>query len=195
MGIGPDGITRVEIAAQAWGWVADRAGNGLSARAITLSGPVYADATTATVLTSIITDFRGVIPGWVQTGTYVLTVAEVTQTVEAISATDMIESRTFQHEGNLYVSTGAWPYTAARAGGVYLFSVALSIAPAGTSAIFSLRKNGILGSTVTVAAGTLAAFSSTIVTYSPGDVFTVDVDQIGSTEPGANAVVTVGGLT
>ncbi len=84
-------MTRVQIASEGWGWVADTTGSGvreLAAMPVTFSGVIYDAAVGGSVISSPVTDSRGVIPGWVEEGTYTLTVNGVTQTVQAVSGAD-----------------------------------------------------------------------------------------------------------
>lgn len=81
-------MTRVQIASQGWGWVADSTGNTVRELAnypVTLSGTVYDAQVGGSVISSLLTDSRGVIPGWLEPGAYTLTVNGTTQIVDAIS--------------------------------------------------------------------------------------------------------------
>lgn len=83
-------MARVEIAAQPWGTVTDRAGNTRSGLAFTITttggGAVtrYAASTGGTTETSTVTNANGEIPGFVDAGTYIVSVGGVTHQVEAI---------------------------------------------------------------------------------------------------------------
>lgn len=80
----------IEIAVQPWGVAQDQGGNvrsGVEFSLTTLLGaPVtrYTSSAGTTPETSTRTNDRGEIPGWVDTGTYILTVGTVTKQVEAI---------------------------------------------------------------------------------------------------------------
>jgi len=101
----------------------------------------------------------------------------------------------------LVVGTGIAQFVAIRAGTLHGFrpTVAVGFAPTGADVIFDIHKNGttvftnqanrprvVAGSTV----GALAI--PDVLAYAAGDVFTVDVDQIGSTLAGSLATITMG---
>lgn len=86
-------MARVEIASQAWGWIADAQGNGLNGASVTLEN---LDGTAAThwsaqtggsSLTSALTsNSDGTLPRFIEEGTYLLTATGVTdRRVEAIN--------------------------------------------------------------------------------------------------------------
>lgn len=71
-------------------------------------------------------------------------------------------------------------------------------APTGASAIFDVNKNGTTIFTTQSNRPTIAASSFTdladaidVTTLSAGDYLTVDIDQIGSTVPGADATIQI----
>lgn len=78
-------MARVQIETQGWGWYSDYHGNGLSGRTVTCSGTVYTTAISATPISPIVTNSLGVIPGWIDEGTYTTTIDGVTRNVEAIT--------------------------------------------------------------------------------------------------------------
>lgn len=98
-------------------------------------------------------------------------------------------------------TVGAGSYAFPIKGGTFqIVSVAVraTTAPTGASAIFDVNKNGTTiystqGNRPTIAAAgllaTVGAHAATTVT--DGDYLTVDVDQIGSTVAGSNAVVAI----
>lgn len=104
----------------------------------------------------------------------------------------------FTIAGLLSVGTGQVPVYFHRAVTGLFVIAGLGSAPTGAAAIFDVNKNGTTifttqGNRPTVAAGTLTDLSSTpdVTTAAAGDYITVDVDQIGSTLPGSNAVISV----
>ncbi len=76
-------MARVQIETQGWGWYADRYGNGLAGKTVTITGTVYSTEGGGTVVSPIITNSSGLIPGWIDSGTYDITIDGVTRQVEA----------------------------------------------------------------------------------------------------------------
>lgn len=110
-----------------------------------------------------------------------------------------LEVLLFSHSGNLTVGTGVFRVSI-HGGTFQIVSVdaMVNTAPTGASAIFDVNKNGttIYGTQsnrpTIAASGTDATVGShSVTTVTTGDYITVDVDQIGSTVAGANAVVSV----
>lgn len=79
-------MARVELASLGVGVAQDVAGNVQAGRAVTINTTVYAAATGGTTISPVLTQNDGTIPGWVEEGTYTVTVGGVTRTVEATSA-------------------------------------------------------------------------------------------------------------
>jgi hypothetical protein len=80
-------MARLEIAMQGWGLVIDRHGTARFNVPLTISGAVYAASSGTPTISPITTREDGTIPGWIDPGTYTLTIDGVTHTVEAASGT------------------------------------------------------------------------------------------------------------
>lgn len=66
-------------------------------------------------------------------------------------------------------------------------------APTGADLIYSIKKNGVQVTTVTIAAGSQTGNTTGLsITFSANDYFDIDCTQIGSTVPGADVKVSVG---
>jgi len=98
--------------------------------------------------------------------------------------------------GNLAVADNVTNGTAAVSHGrVVAAKAVLGTAPVGAAAIFGLNKNGAAITTdpnrLTVADGETTGETTTFSTadYAPGDIFTIDVEQVGSGTAGASATV------
>lgn len=74
---------RIQVGSQGWGWYADRYGNGIAGQTVTINGTIFTTEVSAVPVSPIITDDRGVIPGWIEEGTYDLTVNGTSYRVEA----------------------------------------------------------------------------------------------------------------
>ena len=105
---------------------------------------------------------------------------------------------TFTIPGNLVAGTGVARLSFPRAATIVNVMAWVSTAPAGASIIFDVNKNGTTifttqGNRPTIAAASNSDTSSTpdVTSIAANDYLTVDVDQIGSTTPGANATVTI----
>ena len=67
----------------------------------------------------------------------------------------------------------------------------IATAPTGSATVFTIKKNGTAVFSVSVAAGSnTAALKPPFLVLNPGDRLTVDIASVGSTTPGANAVIT-----
>src|SRR5881397_4019633 len=92
-------MARVEIAAQAWGWVTDTAGNGLASQSVTLKNTDGTNATHwsaitggSSLTTALTSQADGTLPRFIEAGTYDMTIGAVTRRVEAVSGST--DSRT-----------------------------------------------------------------------------------------------------
>jgi hypothetical protein len=105
---------------------------------------------------------------------------------------------TLQHKGNL--TTGVkeqirMPF----AGKITFVTAALTTAPAGSTAIFDLNKNGTTmyttqgnRPTIAAAANSVTATNPDVLTWAAGDRLAIEVDQKGSGTAGANLTVCIG---
>ena len=104
----------------------------------------------------------------------------------------------FTIPGTLVVGTGqARMYLHRAVSGLFVIA-GVGTAPTGASAIFDVNKNGTTifttqGNRPTIAAAGFSDLTSVpdVLTAAAGDYITVDVDQIGSTVAGANAIISV----
>lgn len=99
---------------------------------------------------------------------------------------------TYQWDGTLFVVTGSLPLVN-RLGGTYTFQevfLMVGQAPTDASIIVDLNKNGtsIFNTRPTILAGSVTGSSTdfSITIWNPGDVLTLDIDQIGSGTAGSN---------
>lgn len=104
----------------------------------------------------------------------------------------------FSHAGNLETGTGVFRIPMDYAGTIVSARAMVNTAPTGSSAIFDINLNGTTifstqANRPTIAAAATDSGSDTpnTTSFSAGDYFTVDIDQIGSTVAGANAVVSL----
>ena len=113
------------------------------------------------------------------------------------SATMADQMFTLQHKGNL--TTGVkeivrMPF----AGKISGVTAAVTTAPAGSTAIFDLNKNGTTmyttqgnRPTIAAAATSVTATNPDVLTWAAGDRLSVEVDQLGSGTAGANLTLCV----
>jgi hypothetical protein len=105
----------------------------------------------------------------------------------------------FSIPGTLVVAAGAARFRFPFAVTILGISAAINTAPTGASAIFDVNKNGTTifttqGNRPTIA---ISAFNTSaeavpdVTSFNAGDYMTIDVDQIGSTIAGADAVPVV----
>jgi len=105
----------------------------------------------------------------------------------------------FSRAGTLAVSSGQARYLMPRAGSVTGVVMSVNTAPTGASVICDLNKNGSTmfstqANRPTISAAAFKTSSSATPntkSFAAGDYLTVDVDQVGSTIPGADLVVVV----
>ena len=64
-------------------------------------------------------------------------------------------------------------------------------APVGSAAIFNINKNGVLLTSITIAAGATSAVVVPTGTFVAGDYLSIDVTQIGSEISGADVSITL----
>jgi hypothetical protein len=105
---------------------------------------------------------------------------------------------TFGVRGNLAVGVGGARWYANRPITVTNIRASVGTAPVGASLIVDVNKNGVTMFTTqanrpTVASGNFIDSASVpdVVAMAAGDYFTVDVDQVGSTTPGADLTVQI----
>lgn len=105
---------------------------------------------------------------------------------------------TFTVSGSLITGTGQSRWYAPDALTINNVLVSVGTAPTGSSLIFDVNKNGTTVFTTQANRPTITASSNTDLTSAPdvtslsaGDYLTIDIDQIGSTVAGANAVVQI----
>lgn len=96
----------------------------------------------------------------------------------------------FSLYGPLAVSNGQLPWEAQKAGSFALVHARVGVAPTGSAVTVRVNKNGSAMGSLTIAAGSLSgSFVPSTPAFVIGDVFTVDITAIGSTNPGASLVV------
>lgn len=110
----------------------------------------------------------------------------------------VVQEKIYTWPGNAVVNTGALRIYFKRAATILNVYASCSTAPTGASLILDVNLNGVTifttqGNRPTI---TAAAFSDLtnapdVTAVSAGDFITVDIDQIGSTVPGADIVVSV----
>lgn len=100
----------------------------------------------------------------------------------------------FSRQGTLGVLTGTQRLYVERAGTIGVVRASLGTPSVGSPVVVDVNKNGtsILSAPISVAAGQYTA-TGTISNSScvAGDYYTVDIDSVGSTSPGANLTVTI----
>lgn len=108
------------------------------------------------------------------------------------------ETFAFFTSGNLSVANRVAAAIVGVGGTVVDVRAALDTAPVGASVILDVNKNGVTMFTTAANAPTIAAgqtVSTTtlpdVVILAPGDLLTVDVDQIGASTPGAGLYLSV----
>lgn len=117
---------------------------------------------------------------------------------DVIRSDDVRYRETYTITGTLVVGTGSTRLYMATAGNVVNVIAGVGTAPTGASVIFDVNKNGTTifttqGNRPTIAASAFSDTSSTpdVTSFSAGDYFTIDVDQIGSTIAGSTATITI----
>ena len=105
---------------------------------------------------------------------------------------------TYTISGNLVAGAGAFRWYVDRDLTIENVSVCVSTAPTGSTVIFDVNKNGTTiftnqANRPTIAISGFTDLTSTpdVTTLASGDYITVDVDQIGSTVSGANALIRI----
>jgi hypothetical protein len=108
------------------------------------------------------------------------------------------ETHTFGIPGSLIVTSGVSRIYFTRAATISNVVATVGTAPTGAAIIFDVNKNGTTifttqGSRPTIAISGFVDLSSVpdVTTIEAGDYLTIDVDQVGSTIAGANAVVQI----
>lgn len=106
----------------------------------------------------------------------------------------------YSYSGTLAVTTGKfrWYNDIGRTLTITAVRASVGTAPAGLTVIVDVNKNGTTiytsqgnRPTIAIAANTATANSPNVTSVAAGDYLTVDIDQIGSTTPGADLAVTV----
>ena len=107
-------------------------------------------------------------------------------------------TQNFTIPGTLFVGAGQTRWYAPRSLTISTVQVSVGTAPTGASVIFDVNKNGTTifttqGNRPTITSGSNSDLASVpdVTTLASGDYLTVDVDQIGSTVAGADAVVQI----
>lgn len=109
------------------------------------------------------------------------------------------EALPFTHAGPLEVGIGTTAYPI-KGGSFTILTVAarLASAPSGSSTILDVNKNGAsiygnqaLRPTFTVGAHEATVGTHTVADLVEGDYLSIDIDQIGSVDPGAHLVVVI----
>ena len=118
-----------------------------------------------------------------------------------MSSSAVIADQVFHYhiKGALNTSTGKQAIRMPFAGKISYVTAALTAAPAGSSAIVDLHKNGTTmyttqGNRPTIAAGStyVTATLPDVLTWAAGDVLQLEVDQKGSSTAGSDLSVVVG---
>lgn len=111
---------------------------------------------------------------------------------------DIIYRETFTIPGTLVTGTGISRLYFSRSATVVNVIAGVNTAPTGATVIFDLNKNGTTmftsqGNRPTIAISGFTDTSSVpdVTSVTSGDYLTVDLDQIGSTIAGADAVIIV----
>lgn len=100
---------------------------------------------------------------------------------------------TWTRGGSQFVSTGLHKYYVDHPGTDMGLRASLSTPPVGSDLVVALRQNGTVIQLATIPDGQITSGYLTLSpgTVSAGDYFTVDVTQVGSTDPGSELTVTL----
>lgn len=100
---------------------------------------------------------------------------------------------TWTRGGSQFVSTGLHKYYVDHPGTDMGLRASLSTPPVGADLVVALRQNGTVIQLATIPDGQITSGYLTLSpgTVSAGDYFTVDVTQVGSTDPGSELTVTL----
>src|SRR5581483_10147938 len=111
-----------------------------------------------------------------------------------------VPALSYSREGYLNVAAGTGSYKVVKALTISGIKAKVATATTGASVIVDVHKNGTTlfttqGNRPTIAASATSSASEVpdVTALAVGDVITVDVDQVGSTVPGADLTVTVAG--
>lgn len=123
-------------------------------------------------------------------------VADASLTVEIHAPDDFLA---FSHGGNLSTGAGTFKLPFMEEGTVIAAKAAVGTAPTGSAITLDINRNGttIYGTTSvtapTISTGATVGANATAVptTMAVGDYLTVDIDQVGSSTPGADLTVMV----
>lgn len=83
-------MARVLVASMPWGVILNRSGSAVAGETVTLDGTVYTTEGGSTPVTPIVSDDNGVLPGWVNEGSYTLTHDGGSQRVEAVAGASVV---------------------------------------------------------------------------------------------------------
>lgn len=104
----------------------------------------------------------------------------------------------YSYTGNVTTVTGTFRLYAERAMTITAVRASVGTAPTGSSLIVDVNKNGTTifttqsnRPTITAGTNTATAAAINVASMAIGDYLTIDIDQVGSTTPGANLTVTV----
>lgn len=118
-------------------------------------------------------------------------------TAQAVALASKLTTPAFSHGGTLTVKAGTHRFYAEAAFTITSVRASVGTAPAGSSVIVDVHKNGTTIFTtqanrpaVAIAANTAVA-TPDVTAVAAGDYFTVDIDQIGSTTAGADLTVQI----
>lgn len=208
-------MSRVEIATQGWGWIVPD-NIGLSGMTVTIKKTDGTDATHWTAITggssstaNLVTTAGGVIPAFIDSGTYDITVGGVTQRVEAVSAADIagvggggggasaglvydrVLIRGVQTTVNNVLPPGL-PFPTQTT--LTRIDLLVGTAPTGSALTVVVRQGALVLATTSIAAG---ATSGSVVLGDPAQIaagtpVVFDVTTIGSTIPGSDLLITLG---
>lgn len=108
-------------------------------------------------------------------------------------AAPSVNPLTWSRRGYQYVDVGDQLFYVDHPGTDLGLRITLRDAPTGSDFIVAIRKNGTVIGRATILDGATTSGYSTFApgTVSPGDYFTIDVEQIGSTDPGHTLTVTL----
>lgn len=100
---------------------------------------------------------------------------------------------TFSRLGELTTTTGNQRFYVEYGGEVLGLRVAVGVPPIGSSIVVALRQNNVVIATATVLSAQLTSGYVTVSagTIVAGDYFTVDIQQVGSANPGSDLTVAV----
>jgi hypothetical protein len=122
-----------------------------------------------------------------------------TSSNRTISEIEALDEAVFSRAGSLIVATGAGRFYVPRAREIIGVVAAVGTAPTGSTILVDVNKNGTTifttqGARPSIAIGATKVASAAVpavTTVVAGDLLSVDIDQVGSTIPGADLTVIV----